>query len=158
LLIYCFLASGRFHKYNLSCGSVVLVCRRRSRSLRRPSNFHATCFRTDRRRPGRFCGRGERSNVYLAVSRIPLVSRSVESKIQHARIQLLAADWDLRRCRHDCVFSSLSKRWSAFRRSSYFGGWGRDYGHRGHFVFPRNSFMAASRRRSLRHHRIVFAA
>jgi len=33
----------------------------------------------------------------------------VESKIQHARIQLLAADRNLRRRRHDCVFSSLSK-------------------------------------------------
>ena len=82
----------------------------------------------------------------------------VESKIQHPRIQLFVADRDLRRRRHDCVFSPLSKRWSAFRRSSHFSGWRRDYGNRGDFVFSRNSFLAASSRRCLRHHRIVFAA
>ena len=65
---------------------------------------------------------------------------------------------NLRRRRHDCVFSSLSKRWSAFRRSSHFSGWRRDYGHRGHLVFPRNSFLAATSRRCLRHRRTVFAS
>jgi len=33
----------------------------------------------------------------------------VESKIQHARIQLLAADRNLRRRRHDCVFLLFQK-------------------------------------------------
>src|SRR6266513_1086696 len=71
---------------------------------------------------GRFRGRSECGIVYLTLSRIPLVSRSVESKIQHTRIQLLGPDRDLCRCWHHCVFSSLSKRWSAFRHSSDFGG------------------------------------
>ena len=124
--------------------------------LRRPSNFHATCFRTNWRRPGQLRGRGERGNVYLAVSRIPLVSRSVESKIQHAWIQLLAPDRNLRRCRNDCVFSPLSKRWSAFRRSSHFSGRRGDHGRRWDYVFSRNAVVAAPRRHYPRHRRFIF--
>ena len=55
-------------------------------------------------------------------------------------------------------FSSLSKRRSAFCRSSHFSGRRRDYGHRGDLVFPRNSFLAATSRRCLRHRRTVFAS
>jgi drug/metabolite transporter (DMT)-like permease len=59
---------------------MVFICGRRRRSLRVPSNFHPPRRGTHRRRPWWIRGRGECGLVDFALSRIPAVRWTVESK------------------------------------------------------------------------------
>ncbi|SRR6266480_1764932 len=81
--------------------------------------------------------------VNLSVPRVSLAGEPLGSTIQRSRNFLFRSHWRLCWRRHNCLFSTLSKRWAAFSRSRNSGLWCGTHGDRGHPVFPRTSILAA---------------
>src|SRR5262245_32013916 len=102
-----------FISYSHDCGSLVLVRSRCCCALWCASNLYPDGGRSHWRRPRRLCSRSDRGFVDLDLSCIPLVSEPLGSKIESKRNFLFRAYWYLRRCRNNCILSTLPKRRSA---------------------------------------------
>jgi len=124
-------------------GSLVLVCGRCCCALRRASNLYQARGRPHRRRLGRIRCRSDGRIVDLSLPRVSLAGEPLDSAIQCARNFLFRSHRRLRWRRHNCLFSSLSKRWATFCRSCNSGLWCGPHGDRWHFIFPRTSILAA---------------
>ena len=90
--------------------------------------------------------------LYLCIC---LVAGSLESAIQRARNFLLRSYRNLRRRWNDRLFSLVSKRGSAFRRTRHLG-WRRgDHGYRRNLIFSRIAVVAATARHRVRNRWVI---
>ncbi len=103
--------------------SLVLVRRCRRYSLRRASNLYQARGGPHWRRLGRIRCRGDGRIVNLSLPRVSLAGEPLEPAIDCARNFLFGSHRRLRWRRHNCPFSSLSKRRAAFSRSRNSGLW-----------------------------------
>ena len=135
-----------------------MVCGCSSHTLWRASNFYQAGGGRHRRRLGRIRRRSDRCIIDLTVPWVSMVDEPLKSAVQHVRNFLFCSYWPLCRRRYNRVLPSLSKRRSTFSRSSDFGWWRGNHGHRRYIVLPRNADMAAVFWYLASYCRIVFAA